>query len=200
MYSPNNELLDFSDLNIVPAEQGGNLVEAYFEARKASVAAIGKKVARNFDRSVWDPPVFYEGITDEDLYGGLAIVVGHEITHGFDDGGVRYNKDGSERPWMPEEDQQAFNDRADKVSAYYSSLYLFSGSGNYGSGAVNKEAIADMGGVRIALKAAEKLPGFNYDAFFRKCDRCGDFSCERRSASARLPEDKRNASAVRKIL
>ena len=115
-----------------------------------------------------DAPVFYEGITDEDLYGGLAIVVGHEITHGFDDGGVRYNKDGSERPWMPEEDQQAFNDRADKVSAYYSSLYLFSGSGNYGSGAVNKEAIADMGGVRIALKAAEKLPGFNYDAFFRK--------------------------------
>ena len=69
---------------------------------------------------------------------------------------------------MPEEDQQAFNDRADKVSAYYSSLYLFSGSGNYGSGAVNKEAIADMGGVRIALKAAEKIPGFNYDAFFRK--------------------------------
>ena len=195
---PNNELLDFSDLNIVPAEQGGNLVEAYFEARKASMAARGKKVARNFDRAVWDPydattntlqtnafyspqyngiyicagivdaPVFYEGITDEDLYGGLAIVVGHEITHGFDDGGVRYNKDGSERPWMPEEDQQAFNDRADKVSAYYSSLYLFSGSGNYGSGAVNKEAIADMGGVRIALKAAEKLPGFNYDAFFRK--------------------------------
>ena len=195
---PNNELLDFSDLNIVPAEQGGNLVEAYFEARKASMTARGKKVAGNFDRSVWDPydattntlqtnafyspqyngiyicagivdaPVFYEGITDEDLYGGLAIVVGHEITHGFDDGGVRYNKDGSERAWMPEDDQQAFNDRADKVSAYYSSMYLFSGSGSYGSGDVNKEAIADMGGVRIALKAAEKLPGFNYDAFFRK--------------------------------
>ncbi len=195
---PNNEYLDFSGFNIVPADQGGNLVEAYFEARKASLAAKGKMAAMPFDRSVWDPyydqtntlqtnafyspmyngiyicagivdqPSFYEGITDEELYGALGVIVGHEITHGFDDGGVRYNKDGSERAWMPDEDQMAFNDRADKVSAYYSNLDLFAGAGSYGYGAVNKEAIADMGGMRLALKVAEKMPGFNYDAFFRK--------------------------------
>ena len=109
----------------------------------------------------------------EEKLAKLGEIVGHELTHGFDPLGIRYDKDGNlvgtdENPsgWLPEADYKAFGERAQKVVEYFDAIRPFPYDACSGA-AVQGEAIADMGGLSIALKIAEGIDGFDYDAFFR---------------------------------
>ena len=106
-------------------------------------------------------------MSEEELLGGIGMIVGHEITHGFDANGVRYDKYGIENTWLPEDDQQAFADKTAYVSLFYASLKPFSGSGNINGDMVQTEATADMGGIRSGLYVASKKENFDYDLYFR---------------------------------
>ena len=101
------------------------------------------------------------------MLSGIGVIVGHEITHAFDESGVRYDKDGLENEWMPEVDRTAFVDKCLAVSNYYSTLKTYPGSGFYTGANVVGEATADMGGMRAVLHMARKRADFDYDAFFR---------------------------------
>lgn len=194
---PSEEILDFSDVNITSKEDGGNLVEAAYETYKAYIRRQADLSTKPFDRTFWDPydpsisttqtnavyipnnngiyifvgiledPIYNADISDEELLAGIGCIVGHEITHGFDNTGVRYDKDGFEMQWMPEEDQQAFSDKNDKVASYYSTIVPFKGAKRIDGHNVAQEATADMGGIRVTLKIAENIPGFDYDKYFR---------------------------------
>ena len=194
---PSEEILDFSDVNITSKEDGGNLVEAAYETYKAYLRRQAELSTKPFDRTFWDPyetgisttqtnavyipnnngiyifvgiledPIYRPDISDEELLAGIGSIVGHEITHGFDNTGVRYDKDGFEMQWMPVEDQMAFSDKNDKVAQYYSTIVPFKGANRINGSNVAQEATADMGGIRVTLKIAESMPGFDYDKYFR---------------------------------
>ncbi|MBR4581120.1 MAG: M13 family metallopeptidase [Lachnospiraceae bacterium] len=193
---PDNELLNYDDLNIKSAEDGGNLLEAHIALTRFKYKKDLADLYKPFDRTVWSPydpiksttvvnsfyytysnaifilagvctePFYYEGISKEELLGGIGTVMGHEITHGFDQAGIKYDKDGILQEWFPITDKQTFNDKVLKLQNFYTGMRLFDGK-NYDGTRVGGEATADMGGLRIALKAAEKYPDFDYDRFFR---------------------------------
>lgn len=188
---------DYSSLNIIPYEEGGNLLEAHFAGLRFAMEKEAERVSKKFDTNSWTPynsqysttqtnafydpstngiyilagiledPVFKEDATDEELFGGIGTIVGHEITHGFDATGVNYNKYGIQQEWLPEDDRNAFDDRATRVTLFFGGIKPFPGSGSYLGNSVTGEATADMGGMKACLYTASKKENFDYDKFFR---------------------------------
>lgn len=194
---PDLSQVDYSSLDIVPKEKGGSYLEAYLESKRYLSRIKGKRAGGKYEVSEWFPyeqelsttitnsvyvpmansiniyagmladPAYHKGMSKEELMSGIGAIIGHEITHGFDNNGVQYDKDGIKNKWMSEADQQAFSDRAGKVSVYYTSLQPYKGSGLYTGSIVVGEAVADMGGLKAMLTLASKDPQFDYDKFFR---------------------------------
>ena len=112
-------------------------------------------------------------MSKEEKLGLLGEVFGHELTHGFDPLGIQYDKDGNmvvtdENPygWLPKEDYEAFMERADRIAAYFNNINAFPYAKIDGN-KVWGEAAADIGGMTITLKIAEKYDDFDYDRYFR---------------------------------
>ncbi len=116
---------------------------------------------------VSDDNIFSVNASEESNLARLGMIVGHEITHGFDTTGCEYDKNGRHKSWWTSADKLAFDTRAKDLIRYYSKLTPVS-RGTYVDGeTVSGEAIADMGGLQSALRVARELPDFNYDEFFR---------------------------------
>jgi len=110
-------------------------------------------------------PIYYEGITDSALLGGIGAVIGHEISHAFDSSGARYDKDGNYNNWWTDEDYKAFQARTDRLIAYYDSMNAWEGQQIYGS-RIQTEAIADLAGLKVMLEIAKTKENFDYKDFF----------------------------------
>ncbi|WP_345271425.1 M13 family metallopeptidase [Nibrella viscosa] len=99
---------------------------------------------------------FFDAEADDAInYGGIGAVIGHEMTHGFDDSGRQYDADGTLRDWWTKEDADNFKLRADKVAAQffgYKVLDTLSVNGRLTLG----ENLADLGGLAIAYDAFKK--------------------------------------------
>ena len=111
---------------------------------------------------------FYrEDMSDEELYGGIGMVIAHEISHAFDPSGAQYDADGRMANWWTEADSAAFDARAKKVIDYYDGMTVFSGLQVPGE-SVQGEAIADIAGVKCMLRLLEekKKGDVDYRAFF----------------------------------
>ena len=98
--------------------------------------------------------------------GGLGFVIGHEVSHAFDSSGSQYDKDGNLNNWWTEADRNAFNEKTDKVAAYFSTIEAVPGGYVNGELTVG-EAVADLGGMAVMLEAASHIEDFDYDAFFK---------------------------------
>jgi len=88
-------------------------------------------------------------------YGGIGMVIGHEITHGFDDRGRRFDKDGNLRDWWSAEDARRYKERAAKIEAQYGGYTGIDGIKVNGTLTLG-ENISDIGGSRIAYLALQK--------------------------------------------
>lgn len=111
--------------------------------------------------------IYDENAPIEQNLARLGLVVGHEITHGFDTTGYQYDKNGRHHSWWSQADRLAFDLRANDLIKYYSGLSPVS-RGSYLEGTkVSGEAIADMGGMKCILHVASQTPDFDYDAFFK---------------------------------
>ena len=105
-----------------------------------------------FPAAILQPPFFDLNAEDAVNYGGIGAVIGHEIGHGFDDQGRKYDGGGNLRDWWTEEDNTLFEERKQKLAAQYSSYEVVDGmtiNGEFTSG----ENIGDLGGLSIAYKA-----------------------------------------------
>ena len=105
-----------------------------------------------FPAAILQPPFFDPNADDAVNYGGIAAVIGHEISHGFDDQGAKYNGDGVLKNWWTEKDKKAFKARTDALVAQYNSYEPLPGvhvNGKFTLG----ENIADLAGLTIAYKA-----------------------------------------------
>ena len=103
----------------------------------------------------------------EETLSKIGMIVGHEITHGFDTSGYLFDKDGYYQSWWTPEDLQAFQLRASKLSNFYSGIIPYPGATGYNGDNVKSEAIADMGGVKCMLGIAEGIEGFDHELFFK---------------------------------
>jgi len=108
-----------------------------------------------FPAGILQPPFFDPNADDAYNYGGIGTVIGHEMTHGFDDQGAKYDAQGNLRNWFTPEDLKNFNARTDCVANEYSEFNVAPGI-NINGKLVNGESVGDLGGATIALRAYEK--------------------------------------------
>ena len=107
-----------------------------------------------FPAAILQPPFFDIGADDAANYGGIGAVIGHEIGHGFDDQGSKYDGDGNLNNWWTDLDREEFEKRADKLIAQYEELRPLEAQDVHVNGALTiGENIGDLGGLTIAYKA-----------------------------------------------
>ena len=108
-----------------------------------------------FPAGILQAPFFYLDADDAVNYGAIGVVIGHEMTHGFDDQGRLYNKDGNLEEWWTKEDAAKFDERAQVLVKQFNEFKVLddlNADGNLSLG----ENIADLGGLNISLSAYKK--------------------------------------------
>ena len=110
-----------------------------------------------FPAGILQFPFFDFGADDAINYGGAAAVIGHELTHGFDDQGRQFAADGNLKDWWTADDAKKFTDRANKVVAQYNA-YTVNDSIHVNGKLTLGENLADLGGLNIAYAAFKKTP------------------------------------------
>lgn len=105
-----------------------------------------------FPAAILQPPFFDPEVDDAINYGAIGVVIGHEMTHGFDDQGRNYDKEGNLTDWWTADDATRFTERANKLVAQYDNILVLDtmhANGSYTLG----ENIADQGGLLISHQA-----------------------------------------------
>jgi putative endopeptidase len=111
-----------------------------------------------FPAGILQPP-FFDPEADEAVnYGAIGMVIGHEMTHGFDDQGRKFDAAGNLRDWWLPEDERTYKQRAAELAKQYSG-YVAVDTLTVNGELTLGENIADLGGLRLAYLALEKLQG-----------------------------------------
>jgi putative endopeptidase len=121
-------------------------VNAYFQATANQIV---------FPAGILQPPFFDFTLDDAVNYGAIGAVIGHEITHGFDDQGRRYDADGNLTDWWTPADAEQFQSRALALINQYNDYTVMPGLRINGALTLG-ENIADLGGVSIAFEALQR--------------------------------------------
>lgn len=108
-----------------------------------------------FPAAILQPPFFYANGDDAINYGGIGVVIAHELTHGFDDKGRLFDKEGNLNDWWQEQDAVNFDQRARLLVDHFDKIEVFPGLMANGSLTLG-ENIADNGGLNIAFAALQK--------------------------------------------
>jgi putative endopeptidase len=109
-----------------------------------------------FPAGILQPPFFDLTKDDAVNYGAIGVVIGHEITHGYDDEGRKYDADGNLNEWWTTEDSKEFDARAQKVVNEYNAFEALPGLHVNGKLTLG-ENLADLGGISIAYDALERM-------------------------------------------
>ena len=167
---------DYSALQIKPDDALGNSVRSNAFALAYDLDKIGKASDKNewgmspptvnayyhplqnninFPAGILQPPFFDNALDDAVNFGAIGAVIGHELTHGFDDSGRQFDYDGALRDWWTEADAKAFEERASCIEKQYGGYSPAEGVNLNGKLTLG-ENTADNGGLRVALMALEK--------------------------------------------
>ena len=117
-------------------------VNAYYDPSKNEIV---------FPAGILQPPFFEKGYLKASNFGGIGVVIGHELTHGFDDQGSQYDKDGNLKAWWPEDVRKAFASKTQCMKDQYAK-YAVNGEHENGELTLG-ENIADNGGLVQAFGA-----------------------------------------------
>jgi putative endopeptidase len=189
---------DWSGLTIVPGNYFANVRAADKFNYDYMVAKIGKPVDRSewgmtpqtvnayynaqkneivFPAAILQPPFFSADADDALNYGGIGAVIGHEMGHGYDDQGSKFDAKGNNVNWWTDADRKAFDQRADLLAAQFDAYEPLPGKHVNGRLTMG-ENIGDLGGInaaydalQMALKAnpseaAKKIDGYTQDQRF----------------------------------
>ncbi|MGI0140756.1 MAG: M13 family metallopeptidase [Thermoplasmata archaeon] len=167
---------DYAKLRISATDHLGNVQRAAAFEERRGIARIGKPVDREewlmtpptvnayfdptkneivFPAGILQPPFFDPTLDDAVNYGGIGVVIGHEITHGYDDEGRKYNADGNLKEWWTDADAKEFQDRAKRIVDQFSRFEPIPGMRVNGALTAG-ENIADLGGVSVAYEALQR--------------------------------------------
>ena len=197
LYPDSWEPYSFEDVNFVSKEEGGSLWEAYRAIKKHEHEKTVAGAVKPYDRTIWDllpldgncgytpgansftikaafvqAPNYRPDMSDEELYAYMGPAIAHEISHAFDAKGAKFDKDGNFINWWTDEDNAAFNEKNERLAAYFNAMHPWEGQDFNGEAMVG-EACADMAALKCMLRIAAGKPDFDYDKFFRAyADRC----------------------------
>lgn len=164
---------DYSSLTIKADDLVGNYKAAAQFAYAQMTAKLGKPVDRSewfmtpqtvnayynpvnneivFPAAILQPPFFNLDADDAVNYGGIGAVIGHELGHGFDDQGAKFDGDGNLRNWWTEQDKAEFEKRGKQLVEQYNQYSPIEGMHVNGELTLG-ENIGDLGGLTVALKA-----------------------------------------------
>lgn len=167
---------DYSSLEIKKDSYWENIVRASEFGYNEMLAKIGKPVDKSewhmppqmvnayynpttneicFPAGILQPPFFFLGADDAVNYGAIGVVIGHEMSHGFDDQGSKYDKEGNLANWWTDEDSKKFTDRAQVLVNHFNKIEVLPGTFANGEFTLG-ENIGDFGGIQIAYNAFEK--------------------------------------------
>jgi putative endopeptidase len=172
-----DEYRDYSSVTIKRDDLLGNVQRADEFETKRDVAKIGKPLDRKewgmtpptvnayyngsfneivFPAGILQPPFFDKNMDDAVNFGGIGLVIGHELTHGFDDQGRKFDPHGNLNDWWTEQDGKEFEKRVSCVADEYSNFVAVDDRKLNGRLTLG-ENTADNGGARIALMALEHM-------------------------------------------
>ena len=164
---------DYSSLMITRGDALGNALRSRAFEQHRDIAKIGKPVDKgewdmspptvnayynpqmndvNFPAGILQPPYFDEHMDDAVNYGDAGGVIGHELTHGFDDEGRQFDASGNLKDWWTADDAKKFNERADCVVKEYNGFVAVDDLHVNGRLTLGED-LADLGGLRIAYLA-----------------------------------------------
>ncbi len=164
---------DYSALAIKADDLVGNMIRSGNNQHQQQIAKLGKAIDKQewamtpqtvnayynptkneivFPAAILQPPFFNLAADDAVNYGGIGAVIGHEMGHGFDDQGSKYDGDGNLRNWWTPADLAAFKQRANNLVAQYNKYAVFDDLTVNGQLTLG-ENIGDLSGVTIAYKA-----------------------------------------------
>ncbi len=163
----------YAKLVIKPDDLYGNVVRATQFNYQFAISKLGKSIDRSewhmtpqtvnayynpsmneivFPAGILQPPFFNLEADDAVSYGSIGAVIGHEISHGFDDQGSQFDAEGNLKNWWTDEDRAAFKALTDKLVAQYNAYEPLPGKHINGELTLG-ENIADLSGLEIAYKA-----------------------------------------------
>src|SRR5215470_11440656 len=194
-----DQFRDYSKLEVKKGDLIGNFLRANEFESNRQIAKIGKPLDRKewgmtpptvnayyngsrneivFPAGILQPPFFDKQMDDAVNMGGIGVVIGHELTHGFDDQGRKFDPSGNLRDWWTETDGKEFEKRASCIADEYGSFIAVDDLKLNGRLTLG-ENTADNGGARIALaalremiaadktgKAGEKIDGYTPEQRF----------------------------------
>jgi putative endopeptidase len=139
------------------ARVGGPVDKAEWQMTPQTVNAYFNPLQNEivFPAGILQPPFFDLEADDAVNYGAIGVVIGHEITHGYDDQGRQFDADGNLREWWTEKDAKEFEARAQKLVEQYGNYEALPGLKLNGKLTLG-ENIADLGGVVIAYEALQR--------------------------------------------
>jgi putative endopeptidase len=108
-----------------------------------------------FPAGILQPPFFHEDADDAVNYGGIGVVIGHEMSHGFDDSGSQYDADGNLKNWWTAEDRKAYDARTALIVKQFEGYQPLPDQSINGKLTLG-ENIGDLGGIKIAYAALQK--------------------------------------------
>jgi len=168
---------DYSSVVIKPGDLLGNVERANAFEAKRQIVKIDKPLDRKewgmtpptvnayynssfneivFPAGILQPPFFDKAMDDGVNFGGIGLVIGHELTHGFDDQGRKFDPQGNLHDWWTQQDGKEFEKRASCVADEYSNFVAVDDLKLNGKLTLG-ENTADNGGARIALAALEHM-------------------------------------------
>ena len=167
-----NKWKDYTTLKVDPAKSyWANVVEANRWYTMDEMSEVGKPVDRAkwlmspqtvnayympttneicFPAAILQPPFYNSNADDAVNYGAIGVVIAHEMTHGFDDQGSQFDKDGNMKDWWTAEDRAAFEKKTQVLVDQFNAIEILPGlyaDGKFSLG----ENIADQGGLRLAF-------------------------------------------------
>ncbi|PYP17889.1 MAG: peptidase M13 [Gemmatimonadetes bacterium] len=168
---------DYSKLSVDRGPFIGNVLRAQAFATHRNLERIGKPVERDewrmtaptvnasynpslnditFPAGILQPPFFDATADDAVNYGGMGAVIGHEMTHGFDDQGRQFDAAGNLRDWWTPDDAERFKTRAGLVAKQFDSYTVVDSVTHVNGRLTLGEDIADLGGLKVAYAAFQR--------------------------------------------
>ena len=126
-------------------EMYAHTINAYFHPEMNEIV---------FPAAILQAPFFDPNAEDAYNYGAIGAVIGHEMTHGYDDQGRKFDSDGNLNDWWTENDTQKYNEKAERIIKQYDGYTFF--DKNVSGKLTQGENIADLGGVKVAFTAMKK--------------------------------------------
>ncbi|NFO03677.1 M13 family metallopeptidase [Clostridium botulinum] len=180
------EWTDYSNLEIKSYKEGGSLLENIINLEKFSYKKpVNAKESFNkispedvnayYDAesneitipvAILQKPFYDINESKEKNLGGLGVIIGHEITHAFDNNGSKFDENGKIKNWWTDEDYKKYEDKIKRIEEVYGNIEALPGIKVNGEITLG-ENIADIGSMTCMLDILDNIPNANYDEFFR---------------------------------